>query len=57
MGMGRFGQVLTPLLAAATVAAGWTGAQLFLLLAIAPVLGAIAILALHGSATPAAEAH
>lgn len=57
MGMGRFGQVLTPLLAAATVAAGWTGAQLFLVLAIAPVLGAIAILALHGAATLAAEPH
>ncbi len=57
MGMGRFGQVLAPLLAAATVAAGWTGAQLFLLFAFAPVLGALAILALHGAAkTAVAEA-
>ena len=47
MGMGRFGQVLAPLLAAATVTAGWTGTQLFLLFATAPVLGALAILGLH----------
>ncbi len=56
MGMGRFGQVLAPLLAAATVAAGWAGAQLFLLFAIAPVLGALAILVLHGRAALVAEA-
>ena len=57
MGMGRFGQVLAPLIAAAAVAAGWTGAQLFLLFAVAPVLGAMAILALHGRARLAVEAH
>lgn len=56
MGMGRFGQVLAPLLAAATVAAGWAGAQLFLLFAIAPVLGALAILVLHGRAVLVVEA-
>ena len=55
MGMGRFGQVLVPLLATATVAAGWTGVQLFLLLAVAPVLGAAAILMLQTrAALPAA---
>ena len=47
MGMGRFAQVLAPLLAAASVTAGWTGSQLFLLFATAPVLGALAILALQ----------
>ena len=57
MGMGRFGQVLAPLLAAAAVAAGWSGAQLFLLFAIAPVLGALAILALHGRPALVAGAH
>ena len=57
MGMGRFGQVLAPLLAAAAVAAGWTGTQLFLLFAVAPVLGALAILTLHGKVPLAFGAH
>ena len=48
MGMGRFGQVLTPLLAVAMVGAGWDGTQLFLGFAIAPLLGAAAVLALRG---------
>lgn len=56
MGMGRFGQVLAPLLAGAAVAAGWDGAHLFLAFAIAPVLGALAILALHGRPPIAARA-
>jgi len=56
MGMGRFGQVLAPLLATAAAVAGWTGSQLFLLFAIAPVLGALAILALRGGRPMAAAA-
>ena len=61
MGMGRFGQVLAPLLATAVVAAGWTSGQLFLMLAAAPALGALAILALRGrvplaAATPCVSA-
>ncbi len=47
MGVGRFGQVLAPLAAAAAVAAGWTGERLFLLFAVVPALGALAIVALH----------
>ena len=50
MGVGRFGQVLAPLAATAAVAAGWTGEQLFLLLAVAPILGALAIIALRRGA-------
>jgi AAHS family 4-hydroxybenzoate transporter-like MFS transporter len=56
MGMGRFGQVLAPLLAAAAAVAGWTGSQLFLLFAIAPVLGALAILVLRSGRPLAAAA-
>ncbi|MBV9066484.1 MAG: MFS transporter [Methylobacteriaceae bacterium] len=44
MGMGRFGQVLAPLFAGAVIAAGWTGSQLFVAVALAPVLGALAII-------------
>lgn len=44
MGMGRFGQVLAPLFASAVIAAGWTGSQLFLAVALAPALGALAII-------------
>ena len=50
MGMGRFGQVLAPLFAAAAVAAGWDSEHLFLAFAIAPALGALAIVALQGRA-------
>jgi AAHS family 4-hydroxybenzoate transporter-like MFS transporter len=46
MGVGRFGQVLAPLLAGAAVAAGWSNATLFVVVGLAPVLAAIAILAL-----------
>jgi len=53
MGVGRFGQVLAPLAATAAIAAGWTGGQLFLLLAVAPALGALAIVMLRRG-TPAA---
>ena len=56
MGVGRFGQVLAPLFAATVVAAGWRSGQMFLAFAIAPVLGALAIVALHGKAALAAAA-
>lgn len=46
MGMGRFGQVLGPLFAGAVVAAGWSSVQLFYVIAVAPLLGALAILVL-----------
>jgi AAHS family 4-hydroxybenzoate transporter-like MFS transporter len=46
MGVGRFGQVLAPLFAGAAVAAGWSNSALFVAVGIAPVLAAIAILAL-----------
>ncbi len=45
MGVGRFGEVLMPLLIAAMIAiTGELGREVFLLLAVAPLLGAIAIL-------------
>jgi AAHS family 4-hydroxybenzoate transporter-like MFS transporter len=47
MGMGRFGQVITPLLASAATAAGWSGGQLFLAIAVAPFAGALAIAAIR----------
>jgi MFS transporter, AAHS family, 4-hydroxybenzoate transporter len=46
MGMGRFGQVLAPLLASALVAASWSNIQLFLIVSLAPLCGALAIVAL-----------
>ncbi|PWT92174.1 MAG: hypothetical protein C5B56_02700 [Proteobacteria bacterium] len=46
MGMGRFGQVLAPLLASALVAASWSNIHLFLIVGLAPLCGALAILAL-----------
>jgi AAHS family 4-hydroxybenzoate transporter-like MFS transporter len=49
MGMGRFGQVLAPLLASALVAASWSNVQLFLIVGLAPLCGALAILALMAS--------
>ena len=47
MGVGRFAQVLAPLFAAFASAAGWSSVQLFVVLAIAPVLAALAILLLR----------
>jgi AAHS family 4-hydroxybenzoate transporter-like MFS transporter len=47
MGMGRFGQVLAPLLAGAVIAASWSNVELFLAAGLAPILGALAILALR----------
>ena len=55
MGMGRFGQVLTPLLVTWMVALGWTGAHIFLALGLAPVIAAIAVLALRASAVRSAD--
>ena len=43
MGLGRFGQVLGPLFASAVIAVGWSGTDLFLAVAVAPFLGAVAI--------------
>jgi AAHS family 4-hydroxybenzoate transporter-like MFS transporter len=51
MAMGRFGQVIAPLFAGAAVKAGWSNIQLFVVLAIAPVLGALAIFALRAVPT------
>jgi len=59
MGVGRFGQVLAPLFAGAAVAAGWSNTTLFMVVGIAPVIAAIAIVALVarrqivGAAAPA----
>ena len=39
MGMGRFGQVLAPLLASAFIAASWSNIQLFFAVGLAPALG------------------
>jgi AAHS family 4-hydroxybenzoate transporter-like MFS transporter len=47
MGVGRFAQVLAPLFAGFATAAGWSSVQLFVVLAIAPVLAALAIIALR----------
>jgi AAHS family 4-hydroxybenzoate transporter-like MFS transporter len=49
MGMGRFGQVLAPLFAGAVLAVGWTNIQLFLAIGLAPLIAAIALLALRSS--------
>ena len=49
MGMGRFGQVLAPLLASALIAANWSNIQLFFAVGLAPALAAFAILALRSS--------
>jgi MFS transporter, AAHS family, 4-hydroxybenzoate transporter len=51
MGVGRFAQVLAPLFAGAATAAGWSSVQLFVVLAIAPVLAALAIVALRAIPT------
>ena len=57
MGVGRFAQVLAPLFAGFATAAGWSSVQLFVVLAIAPVLAALAILVLRTlpAHRPAAE--
>jgi hypothetical protein len=47
--MGRFGQVFAPLLASALVAASWSNVQLFLIVGLAPLCGALAILVLTAS--------
>lgn len=59
MGMGRFGQVLAPLFAGALTAAGWGDQNLFLAVALAPLAGALAILALRwrSGSTLIAEDH
>jgi MFS transporter, AAHS family, 4-hydroxybenzoate transporter len=50
MGMGRFGQVLAPLLTALLIANQWSNAAVFVAMAVAPFIGAIATLLLrrHG---------
>jgi MFS transporter, AAHS family, 4-hydroxybenzoate transporter len=55
MGMGRFGQMLTPLFAGAVTAAGYSGVELFLAFALAPLIGALAVLALRGSPAAAPQ--
>jgi AAHS family 4-hydroxybenzoate transporter-like MFS transporter len=57
VGMGRFGQVLAPLLGALMIANQWTNAAIFLAIGIAPFVGAIAILLLgwHRSRSGLAE--
>ena len=47
MGVGRFAQVLTPLFAGYVTGAGWSSVQLFVVLAILPVLAALAIIVLR----------
>ena len=47
MGVGRFAQVLTPLFAGIVTGAGWSSVQLFVVLAILPVLAALAIIVLR----------
>jgi MFS transporter, AAHS family, 4-hydroxybenzoate transporter len=49
MGMGRFGQVLAPLFAGAVLALGWSNADLFMVIALAPLIAAAALLALRSS--------
>lgn len=56
MAMGRFGQVLAPLFAGAVMAAGYTGEQLFMAFGIAPILGALAVLAFRRRRVAALQA-
>ena len=49
MGLGRFGQVLAPLLASAFIAMNWSNLQLFFAVGLAPALGGLAILALRST--------
>ena len=47
MGMGRFGQVIVPLLTAALLGFGWSGTEVFAAYGLAPLFAAIAILLIH----------
>jgi MFS transporter, AAHS family, 4-hydroxybenzoate transporter len=47
MGMGRFGQVLAPLFTTAMIAMGWNGEQVFVMFGFAPLVAALAVLALR----------
>lgn len=55
MGMGRFGQVLTPLFATVLTAGGYSERQLFLVLSMLPILGALAVLAFRQRPAAAAQ--
>ena len=56
MGMGRFGQVLAPLLAAGLTARGADGVALFHVFGVAPVVGALAVFAMRwASRSPAPQ--
>jgi AAHS family 4-hydroxybenzoate transporter-like MFS transporter len=59
MGMGRLGQVFSPLATGAMLQAGWTIDRMFLIIAIAPVLAAIVVplIKLARGASPATEAN
>ncbi len=46
MGLGRAGQVVAPLITGATLAWGWSPAQMLALMALAPLIGALAMLVL-----------
>ncbi len=56
MGMGRLGQMLTPLAAAAMAGAGWNGQDLFLAFGAAPLFGAGAVAVLHILSTRSSQA-
>lgn len=58
MGMGRFGQVLAPLFTSLMVGFGWKSTEVFLVFALAPFIGAIAVVLLRwqGSRTGAQDA-
>ncbi len=47
MAVGRFGRVLAPLISGAAASARVTGGQTFLMFGLAPVVGALALLALR----------
>lgn len=51
MGMGRFGQVTAPLLTSLMVGGGWRGTEVFLAFALAPAIGAVAVLLLRWTAS------
>jgi MFS transporter, AAHS family, 4-hydroxybenzoate transporter len=59
MGMGRLGQVFSPLATGAMLQAGWTIDRMFLIIAIAPVLAAIVVplIKLARGASPATKAN
>lgn len=56
MGLGRFGQVVTPLLAAAMIQGGLTDGAMFLVFGVGPLLGALAILGIRAHARATAPA-